>query len=264
MKSPNTVKILVLEDQKEIALDIKETLEEFGYWVTDAVESGQEAIDSVKQNPPDLALCDIKILGQMDGIETAEAIKKIVDIPIIFLTAHAEKELLDRAKMTHPVNYLLKPFEEERLKIAIELAIYNQTEIDDKEKEKTTETRSLPEYNISHDRIFVKLDGRWIRVFIDEILYLKADGSGCHIIVNDNDLITIKSQNLKNFLDRLNHPKIVRTDRSYAVNIDKVAELDGRSLLLERENKPTKKQKLIDIPLSDKYRNEVLEALHLK
>lgn len=255
----NSVKILVLEDEFEIAQDIKETLEEFGYQVTDTVASGEAALKSIQINAPDLALCDIKINGYMDGIQTADEIKKILDIPIIYLTAHFEKELLNRAKETKPVNYILKPFSEERLRIAIELAIYNHTHQDAEEEESMP---SEPEYNIANDRIFVKIDGRWLRVFIQDILYLKADGSGCHIITQTNQVISMKSQNLKTFLEKLKHPNIIRTDRSYAVNIDKIVALDGNTLFLEKDDSKSSKQ--IDIPLSESYRSDVLAILRLK
>lgn len=259
MKDQSTkLKVLVLEDEHEIALDIKETLEEFGYLVTDTVSSGEEALASIRQQQPDLALCDIKINGYRDGIQTANEIKKIVDIPIIFLTAHFERELLDRAKETKPVNYILKPFSEERLRIAIELAIHNKYN----DEVALGDTEPEPEYNIAEDRIFVKVDGRWIRIFIDDILYLKADGSGCHIITCSNEIISIKSQNLKNFLEKLQHPKIIRTDRSYAVNIEKVAALDGNIIFLDRND--DKKGKLVDIPVSDSYRSQVTSILRLK
>ncbi|NJL14635.1 MAG: response regulator transcription factor [Microscillaceae bacterium] len=240
----HTIRILVLEDEPEIAADLRETLEEFGYIVTDTVHSGEEALASVRRQAPDLALFDIKINGFMDGIQTAEEVKKLAPIPIIFLTAHYEKELLDRAKRTFPVNYLLKPFEEERLRIAIELAISNhsaQATEDknlDEEAEEDTRPRENHEYNIAHDRIFIKIEGRWVRIFIDDILYLRAEGSGCHIITTQNQVISIRSQNLKNFMERLNHPKIVRTDRSYAVNIDKVIILEGNTLFLEKTMTP--------------------------
>ncbi len=260
-KDKTAVKILVLEDEAEIALDIKETLEEFGYHVTRTVSSGEEALKAMTQEPPDLALCDIKINGYMDGIETAEKIKKIQNIPVIFLTAHFERELLDRAKKTHPVNYILKPFSEERLKIAIELALYNHTK--NPAEQNTEESEAQPDdYNVASDRIFVKLEGRWVRIFIEEILYLKADGSGCHIITVDNQLVSIKSQNLKNFLEKLKHPKIIRTDRSYAINIDKVAAVDGNTLFLEKND--DRNARPVDIPLSDSYRQEVLTLLRLK
>ncbi len=266
-----TVRILILEDEVEIADDLKETLEEFGYVITDCVQSGEAALKSIEIHEPDIALCDIKINGYMDGIQTAEEIKKKLDIPIIFLTAHFERDLLDRAKKTRPVNYLLKPFDEERLRIAIEFAISNhnlntpppppaaqeETEDDDSQE------RAMPEYNINNDRVFVKIEGRWVRIFIDDILFLKADGSGCNIITTQNQMVSIRSQNLKTFMERLTHPKIIRTDRSYAVNIDKVMGLEGNSLLLEKGNDSTNNHP-ISIPISETYRTEIMTVLRLK
>jgi DNA-binding LytR/AlgR family response regulator len=259
-----TIRILIVEDEIEIADDLRETLEEFGYQITDVVHSGEDALKSIERIEPDLALCDIKINGYMDGIQTAEEIKKIIDIPIIFLTAHFERALLDRAKKTHPVNYLLKPFDEDRLRIAIEFAISNHNLKPKKiQEEPEIQDRALPEYNINNDRIFVKIDGRWVRIFIDDILFLKADGSGCNIITTQNQMVSIRSQNLKTFMERLSHPKIIRTDRSYAINIDKVIGVEGNSLLLEK-NIDSANNNPIDIPISDTYRSEVMSALRLK
>ncbi len=269
MKNQN-IRILIVEDEREIADDLRETLEEFGYQVTDVVSSGEDALKAIERIEPDLVLCDIKINGYMDGIQTAERIKKRLNIPIIFLTAHFERELLDRAKKTHPVNYILKPFDEDRLRIAVEFAIsnHNSSVVASKETEASaedteTEDRSIPEYNINNDRIFVKIDGRWVRIFIDDILFLKADGSGCNIITTQNQMISIRSQNLKTFMERLSHPKIIRTDRSYAINIDKVMGVEGNTLLLEKNNDSANNIP-IDIPISDTYRVEVMSILRLR
>ncbi len=265
-----TIRLLILEDEAEIADDLKETLEEFGYVITDCVQSGEAALKSIEVNEPDIALCDIKIDGYMDGIQTAEEIKKKIDIPIIFLTAHFERDLLDRAKKTRPVNYLLKPFDEERLRIAIEFAISNHhlnparsPSAQEEAPEEENQEKTLPEYNINHDRIFVKVEGRWMRIFIDDILFLKADGSGCNIIITQNQMVSIRSQNLKNFMERLAHPKIIRTDRSYAVNIDKVMGLEGNSLLLEKGNDSANTTP-ISIPMSESYRTEIMTKLGLR
>lgn len=265
-----TIRILILEDEAEIADDLRETLEEFGYIITDCVQSGEAALKSIETREPDIALCDIKINGYMDGIQTAEEIKKKLNIPIIFLTAHFERDLLDRAKKTRPVNYLLKPFDEERLRIAIEFAISNHnlsnntsSATQEEESEEENQEKSLPEYNINNDRIFVKIEGRWLRIFIDDILFLKADGSGCNIITTQNQMVSIRSQNLKTFMERLAHPKIIRTDRSYAVNIDKVMGLEGNSLLLEKANDSANNNP-ISIPISETYRADIMTVLRLK
>jgi CheY-like chemotaxis protein len=117
-------KILVVEDEAIVAMDIANTLKKIGHEVTDAVPSGDQAITSVKANRPDVIMMDIGLQGAMDGIETAERIRSQFSIPVIFLTAYIDEKTLERAKVTAPCGYLTKPFEENDLRIAIEVGLY--------------------------------------------------------------------------------------------------------------------------------------------
>ncbi len=117
-------KILIVEDEHIVAKDIASILEGFGYTVTAMVGTGKLALASVKENPPDLVLMDIRLRGDMDGIATAHSIQMLRDIPIIYLTAHADEATIQRAKITGPLAYLLKPFNEQDLRIAIDIGIY--------------------------------------------------------------------------------------------------------------------------------------------
>jgi CheY-like chemotaxis protein len=116
-------KILVVEDESIVAAHIAESLKHSGYKVTDKVSYGEQAVESVMQNRPDLVLMDIVLNGQMDGIETGEVIYSNFDIPIIFLTAHADKKTLTRAKKVQPFGYLVKPFKEKDLHSGIQMAL---------------------------------------------------------------------------------------------------------------------------------------------
>lgn len=116
--------ILLVEDESIIALDIQLLLRRMGYNVSGIAASGQAALSSLETNPADLVLMDIRLQGNMDGIETAAHIHTCYDIPIIYLTAYADDVTLQRAKITEPFGYLLKPFEERELRIAIEIALY--------------------------------------------------------------------------------------------------------------------------------------------
>jgi signal transduction histidine kinase len=120
----NKTKILIVEDESIIALEIRESLINLGYEVTTTVNSGPAAIKSVGENQADLILMDIHLRGDMDGIEAAKIIQSVHPVPIIFLTAFSNKKVLDRAKRTTPYGYLLKPFKTEELKVAIEMALY--------------------------------------------------------------------------------------------------------------------------------------------
>jgi CheY-like chemotaxis protein len=117
-------RILVVEDEAIVAMDIANTLRNLGHEVTDTVPSGEQALASVKENRPNVILMDIILKGEMDGIQTAEQIRAQYSIPVIFLTAYADEKTLERAKITAPCGYLTKPFEETDLRIAIEVGIY--------------------------------------------------------------------------------------------------------------------------------------------
>ncbi len=116
--------ILIVEDEAIVANDIKETLTGLGYEVVGIAKSGELALEKVKEFSPDLVLMDIHLATNMDGVETAGKIRILFDIPVIYLTAYADKELLDRAKVTEPYGYVLKPYDERELHSVIEMALY--------------------------------------------------------------------------------------------------------------------------------------------
>ena len=122
-------KIMIVEDERIIAEDLRNTLQSLGYTVMKIVATGEEAINILKKSKPDLILVDIVLTGQIDGIEMAEYMKSRYDIPIVYLTAHADKDIVARAKATEPYGYIIKPFEERELQTTIEIALYkNRTE----------------------------------------------------------------------------------------------------------------------------------------
>ena len=116
--------ILVVEDELMIAEDILESLTEMGYQVVGTAASGPEALQKVKEFQPRLVLMDIMLKGHMDGIETAEAIHKIHDCALIYLTAYTDQKMLQRAKITSPFGYILKPFREKELHAMVEISLY--------------------------------------------------------------------------------------------------------------------------------------------
>ena len=120
---PKTATVLVAEDEAIVAMDIKTRLERFGYEVKSVVASGQDAICQADALRPDVILMDIMLQGDLDGITAAEWIGKNLSIPILFLSAYSEAVLVKRAKDVGSYGYLLKPFDEQQLRIAIEMAL---------------------------------------------------------------------------------------------------------------------------------------------
>ena len=121
-------KILIVEDEDIVAADIKEALESFGYGVCGRAISCETALSLVQEQKPDLILMDIKLEGDKDGVQTVAEIKSQFDIPVIYLTAYADDKTFARAKITEPYGYILKPFKEMELKMAVELALHRHSE----------------------------------------------------------------------------------------------------------------------------------------
>jgi CheY-like chemotaxis protein len=122
--SPNKTRILVVEDEAVIAMDIEERLQALGYEVVGTAPRFERAVDLAGSKQPHLALMDINIQGDKDGIETARSLREQFDIPSVFLTAYSDDETIGRALGSNPQGYLVKPFVDREILAAIELALY--------------------------------------------------------------------------------------------------------------------------------------------
>ncbi len=147
------VKILVVEDERVVADDVKEKLKTFGYTVSIA-SSGEEAILKAEVENPDLILMDIVLKGKIDGITAAEHIASQFSVPVVFLTAYADEKTLKRAKIAEPFGYILKPFEERELHAAIEMALYKhemEKRLSEREQWLSTTLKSISDAVIATD-----------------------------------------------------------------------------------------------------------------
>ncbi len=134
---PQGSKILIVEDEMIISMEIKQKLTAMGYVVTGQAITGESAIQKSGEKQPDLVLMDIRLKGEMDGITAAKRIIELFDLPIIFLTAHSDKATLERAISVSPSGYLLKPFKERELMTNIEMSLHKHR-VKQKLKEDTT------------------------------------------------------------------------------------------------------------------------------
>lgn len=146
--------ILVVEDEAIIARDIKKTLESLGYRVPPTVASGSQALDAIVAHRPDLVLMDIRIQGDLDGIETAAIIGQRHGTPVVYLTSYSDDPTLARAKVTGAYGYLLKPFEDRDLRTAIEVALQKrelEVRLSERERWFATTLRSIGDAVIATD-----------------------------------------------------------------------------------------------------------------
>jgi two-component system, cell cycle sensor histidine kinase and response regulator CckA len=151
----DTSRILVVEDESVVALDLRSRLAALGYDVCGAVARGEEALAQVEASHPDLVLMDIRLKGAMDGIAAAEDIRRRWRLPVVYLTAYAEDSTLERAKLTEPFGYVIKPFEDRELKSVIEMALYKhaaEQRLRESEQRYATTLRSIGDGVIATDR----------------------------------------------------------------------------------------------------------------
>jgi two-component system, NtrC family, response regulator AtoC len=150
-----SARILIVEDERITAEDLRDILTDLGYTVTASVSSGADAIAKAAETAPDLALMDIRIKGDMDGTETARVLRERFNIPVIYLTAHADAATVSRAKSAEPLGYVTKPFQEAELHASIEIALHKHREdlkFREKERLLASTLRSVAEGVISLDQ----------------------------------------------------------------------------------------------------------------
>lgn len=116
--------VMIVEDERLVAHDIADSLSRMGYDVTSTVASAEECFESARLRRPDLVLMDIHIEGELDGIQTAQQLREDFDIPVVFLSAYADDNTVNRAKLVSPLGYLLKPFRKSELKSAVEVGLF--------------------------------------------------------------------------------------------------------------------------------------------
>lgn len=195
--SITSASILLVEDEPVIALDIRRRLQQLGYPRPVLATSGEEAVALVPDLRPDLILMDIFLGGRLDGIDTAAMVRSQLSVPVIYLTAHADPHTLERAKITEPFGYIIKPFEDRELHTCIEMALYKhkmETDIRRKERWFATTLRSIGDAVVSLDeqgrvtlinaaaeRMFGITDAAATGGAFEHIFRVRDDQSGLHI-----------------------------------------------------------------------------------
>jgi len=179
----NSRKLLIVEDQVVIALDLKNTLENLGYTVTGIAGSGEECLELISGSKPDLVLMDIMLSGDIDGITAATILREAYDIPVIYLTAHSDETFLKKANLTGPYGYIVKPIEEKDLYTSIEIALHRSL-LDRELKKSEIKYRTLFEQSL--DPIFIADDmGEVVNVnqaMIDLFDYSLEEFSGLQLV----------------------------------------------------------------------------------
>ncbi len=247
----SSIKVMIVEDEFIVAQDIAMHLKSNGYEVLDPIDNGEQAILTCKAEKPDIVLMDINLGKGMNGIEAAKSILKNHHLPLIFITAYSDSDMLVRAKQLKPHAYIIKPFNIKNLFSSIEIALYNFSRNQQSDSPVMNEkTEELPGNYISDQRLFIKNGYKIEKICINDIVFLEADGSYCKIITGNNHYTV--SNNLQHMLDKINHQDIIRSHRSYAVNINKIESIANNKIQLPS----------IDIPVSRSYKSHLMKLIN--
>jgi len=235
------VRILIVEDDMIIAANISLQLSNLGYEVIGIESRGEEAVAHARLNPPDIILMDINLKGAINGIDAAHAIRRHRDIPIVYLTANNDEATFTRAKETHPHAFISKPFSTLNLQRSIAL-------VAEQLKEGGYGNNGL---QVMDDRIFVRHNGKMVKLLLEDILYIEADRNYCNIVTGKGHYLVVCT--LKTIENELPDAYFIRVHRSYMVNISKLDVLADNYLEIGRKA----------IPLSRTHKDLLLGRLHL-
>jgi len=245
-------KVLIVEDENIVAKDIQRGLEKLGYDVLGTCATGEKAVEDAIALVPDLILMDIMLKGEMTGIEAAENIKSKYSVPIIYLTAYADEDTLNKAKITEPHGYIIKPFKEVDLKTTIEMALYKHKREEDIKKERDL-YYSIVENKDAVDCIYVRSKKQLVKVVFKEIYFVEAFKD--YIIIHLKDERYIVHSSFKNIISKLPEKEFTRTHKSYHIQLDKIKAIEYPNIIIDHEKKY--------IPIGITYKKEVMKMLNL-
>jgi DNA-binding LytR/AlgR family response regulator len=241
------LKIGIVEDELVIARTILSTLDELGYSHCGPAINYTEAMEMLEQNKPDLLLLDIQLSGKKDGIDVAQKLNELYQVPFIFLTANSDAETIDRAKKVKPHAYIVKPFTKEELFAAIEIAFSNFT---------GNRFNVKPEHATSYhikDYMFVRDGYVFRKIFFNELLYLESDANYIILHLKSLKKVMVRST-LNDFAEQIDQKIFIRVHRSYSVNINMIDDIFPAEISIAG----------IKIPIGKSFREELFKALGIK
>lgn len=242
----NPIRILLVEDEYITLETLTTVLTQMNYHISGDAMSAAEAIKVLEKDETDLAILDISIRGDKDGVWLAQQINEKYNIPFIFLTAHGDPATLERAIETEPYGYLVKPFNKATVSTSIEVALKNFAK---QHNPTLPHEENETDNNFSHvvikDRIFIRDHYMFIKLRIDDILFVKSDKNYLEVhLLQKRHLVR---GSLGDFSEYLPKEKFMRVHRSYVVNMEAIESFGAGFLNINNQ----------EIPLGTAYKEEL-------
>ena len=237
MQNNDFIKVLVVEDDPLVSLDLTDRLERLGFTDIVCYDTGEEAIANFGEDEPSVVIMDIALAGDLDGVETAAQLRKQRDVPVIFLTSNVDENTFQRALMVQPAAFLHKPFIDIQVSQNIKVALLHKAgDHDDRTKRSKNAPVLVP------DGLFVlKREGRFDKIAFDSVRYLKAGRSYCeiHIVGDDPVVVTHSMKTVFEIIEQSpGGDNFVKIHRSYVVNTSFIDGFEPNFLHLGKESLP--------------------------
>tara|TARA_B100001093_G_scaffold520527_1_gene617820 strand:+ start:23204 stop:23962 length:759 start_codon:yes stop_codon:yes gene_type:complete len=249
-----TVRILIVEDNVIIADDMQSMLEEIGYEIVSSVMAYEQAVKVLTENDVDLVLIDIVLASDKTGIDLGKHIREKYNIPFVFITSNSDRATVESAKLVKPNGYLVKPFEQQDLYTAIEIALSNFSESDSRDSSNAFDAQyqeNTSSSGILKDSIFVKKQHLYYRIPFKDIMYIKADNVYLEVYTKEQ-MFLVRSP-LKDYLEKLPNNSFFRSHKSYIINVEHVMAVNSKDVLIGKEL----------IPISKDFKDFILKAMNL-
>ncbi|MCH7411628.1 response regulator transcription factor [Belliella sp. DSM 111904] len=230
-------KILFLEDNLVLSETIKELLEYIGYSEIKILQSGENIIHEIDSFNPSIVLMDIKLKGKTDGIEIAEQIRNTYSLPIIFISSFNDPDTIHRVKNVNPEGFISKPFSKETLAINLELILHNYYH----QKAKST----IIAEKQTDGNLFIRDRGWLKKINIEDINYIKTEGSYTRIFTKDKEFILRST--IREIMANLPTNKFIRIHKSYIVNFDNIDAVSPSEVMIGNSNIPISKTYYADL-----------------
>ena len=246
------IKIVIVEDEFVIAEDISSKLSQMGYDILSIFDKAEEALPFIIINKPDLLLIDIRLSGALDGIQLINELQKTVRLPVIYITANSDESTYRRARQTNPNAFLIKPFTEANLLAAVDLALYNFSNNATPDSISRLVENMIPNFQLIVDQhLFIRINGKFKKISVDELLFVEAVGSYVHLQTTSGRYTL--SENLTHFQKKTPLPDLLRIHRSYIVNLKKIESFEDSFIFIENHK----------LPLGGNYKEDFLARIHL-
>lgn len=248
------IRILVVEDDPLHMEKVEMAIEQLDYHMITVADNAEEAMRVIRATKPDLVLMDINLNGEEDGITLAEKLRDVAPMPVIFTTSFADKATIDRAKVTNPYAYLVKPLELKSLQAAIELAIYNFSIDQVQRPGEEFDEFSWEDDILFKESFFIKVADRIEKVKYEEVLWIEvAEEKYINIVTREKKLRMRCS--LKQLTDKITSNLFMRINRTHIVNAAKIDSInEGRQTISIGGE---------EIPLGRTYKQQLLNKLNL-